>query len=147
MKRRTMALIALAVVLLDRVTKLLLGDVRFDILPGIIGIYGVRNTGMALGMLSGRTTVLTVIGVILIALLAVPLMRRPMTKGIGTALSLIFGGAVGNLIDRIAYGAVTDFLDLHFFICNVADIAITAGVVLTAGCILLGKDTYGNDKA
>lgn len=52
---------------------------------------------------------------------------------VDAAFGLMLGGAVGNGFERLAYGSVTDFVDLKLFVCNVGDIALTAGVALLAG--------------
>jgi signal peptidase II len=70
--------------------------------------------------------------------------RRVLALGLG----LIIGGALGNLVDRVIYGRVADFFDLHlgerhFFACNVADVAITCGVVLLLCDILFAREPAG----
>jgi signal peptidase II len=70
---------------------------------------------------------------------------RPEQKVEAVALSLIFGGAVGNVIDRIRFGRVIDFIDVfymshHWPAFNVADAAISVGVFLLFWCLILCKD-------
>lgn len=138
--------LALAVVVMDQVTKAL---VRRDlplyetheIIPGLLALVHGRNRGMAFGFLSGgglpaQAAVLAVLsaGVLLLVLSH----WRRLADGpvlLRTALSLVAGGAVGNLIDRIRLGYVTDFVHVYWrhhqwpdF--NVADSAITVGIVL-----------------
>lgn len=138
------ALIA-AVVILDQITKAL---VRRDIplhdsitvLPGILNLVHVRNTGAAFGFLSAvdfpyKSAVVALVAtsaLIGIALYAARGSSHGRMARIG--LALILGGAVGNLIDRLAIGSVVDFVDVvvggwHFWAFNVADSAITLGVV------------------
>lgn len=116
------------------------GSVR-QLIPGVDLVH-TKNTGVSFGLLSGAPAwavglVSTVALVIVVSLLV-----RVAPGRIGRiAAALIVGGAVGNLIDRIALGSVTDFLDLPLLPpCNVADIAITFGALTMAAAILLADD-------
>jgi len=136
-------LVAAAVVALDQAVKALVrgsmqvGE-RRD-LAAFLDLVHVRNRGVAFSALEGRTTlVVVVIAVAMGALLwyfarnaARPLMWAP--------TGLLLGGAVGNLVDRVRLGAVTDFLKLpNWPAFNVADIAITVGVVGLLAVVELG---------
>ena len=125
---------AAAVVGLDQITKALvrseidLGDKR-DLLAGV-DLVNVRNSGVAFGFLSGGGALL-VVGTA-IALLALVFFftthtGRPL---VWLPTGLLVGGAIGNLIDRARDGSVTDFVKFpHFPAFNVADMAITFGVI------------------
>jgi signal peptidase II len=123
-----------AVIALDQAVKALVrssivrGD-SDDILP-FVKLVNVRNTGVAFSMFSGGGTLLVVFAVIAtIALLGFFFAHaeRPLAW---LPTGLLLGGAVGNLIDRITEGAVTDFIKLPGWPAfNVADIAITFGVL------------------
>ena len=125
---------AVVVIALDQVTKALvrsgleLGE-RHDLLAGV-GIVNVRNSGIAFGFLAGGGAVL-VVGTA-IALLALVFFfathtGRPL---VWLPTGLMLGGAIGNLIDRARDGSVTDFVKFpHFPAFNVADMAITVGVL------------------
>jgi signal peptidase II len=108
---------------------LALGD-RRDLVPGVVDLVNVRNSGVAFGFLSDGGALL-VVGTAL-ALLALVLFfathtGRPL---IWLPTGLLLGGAVGNLIDRAREGSVTDFVKFpHFPAFNVADMAITFGVI------------------
>lgn len=126
--------VAGAVVAVDQGTKALVraGMERGEtdpILPGL-ELVNVRNTGVAFGFLSdGGAIVPIVTAVALLGLLVFFLFnrRRPLTW---LPVGLLLGGAAGNLIDRVAEGAVTDFLKIPKWPAfNVADIAITFGVL------------------
>ena len=98
----------------------------------------IRNTGAAFGILSGNIVFLIGISLLLIFYIV-----KEMKKNIDNNLSLlsfslILGGAIGNLIDRLMLGYVVDYLSLSFFspICNFSDYSITAGVVLLAIFVL-----------
>lgn len=135
------ALIALVWLALDQATKAWfeatqrLGAVMpgFDL--GILQFRLVHNTGMAWSMLSGATTFLGVVSLVVCALVAfgyfklVPRPTWPLT--LGTAL--VVAGGLGNAIDRLAHGYVVDFLEATFIdfpVFNVADIGVTCGFAL-----------------
>ncbi len=138
--------IGIAVFALDRASKFLVEQniSAFDskpVIPGFLDIVKSQNPGVAFGILAGststfRTTLLIVFS--LGALIAVASMLwRAIRMDSLTAygLSLIFGGALGNIFDRIIHGSVTDFLDVHFgsyhwYTFNLADSAITIGAAL-----------------
>ena len=129
------ALVAAGVVVLDQATKALVratierGE-REAVVPGVDLVH-TRNSGVAFGALSGGGAVVTVvIAVALVALLAyfATHVRRPL---FWLPTGLLLGGALGNVIDRVRDGAVTDFvqLPLGFPAFNVADMSITVGVL------------------
>jgi len=98
----------------------------------------VRNTGVSFGLFAAlrQPMVLTAVSGVIIAILLCWLMKNP-TRLVGIALGCVIGGAVGNVIDRLRFGAVTDFLDFHWNAYhwpafNIADSAIFIGVVLLA---------------
>lgn len=139
-------LISLAVLVLDQWTKWLV-ETRLDshatveVIPNLLNLTHVRNTGVAFGLFAAYgdatgTWVLTLAG-----LAALGLVGYFFTTVAGSdrlllvALSLVLGGAVGNLVDRVMSGGVTDFIDFyfgtyHWHTFNVADSAITIGIVL-----------------
>ena len=96
----------------------------------------VWNSGISFGMLAGYSEAMPMIISVLTILISIVLLIWLITAisiFLKLALSFILGGAVGNIIDRIQYGAVIDFIDIHFFdfhwpAFNVADAAITIGV-------------------
>lgn len=140
--------LAAVIVALDQLTKLVALDrlghgVRIDVIDGLVALGLVMNPGLAFGLLGGIPPawrwVVAVLSLIALAILAkVALRVLPTGSWIDiTAIGLIFGGAVGNLIDRARFGAVVDFIDVyyrtwHWPAFNVADSAITVGVVLLA---------------
>ena len=144
--------LSILVVIADRISKRIIESQvqpweQFTVIPGLFQIVHTRNTGIAFGMLqseSGETSsLLVVFSVLVMAFIGTLLWttskdpaREHWTLRYG--LGCIFGGAVGNLYDRIFFGSVTDFLDFywgphHFPVFNVADSAITIG----AGLLLL----------
>jgi signal peptidase II len=130
------ALVAAGVVALDQATKALVratierGE-RVSVLPGVEVVH-TRNTGVAFGALSGGGAVVTVvIALALVALLAyfATHLARPL---FWLPTGMLLGGAIGNVIDRVRDGAVTDYiqLPLGFAAFNVADMSITFGVLV-----------------
>ena len=129
----------LIVFIADRVTKILLDGVRAPLIPGVMAINGVRNTGMALGLLSGKPVAALLFSLAAVAV-CVLLLRKVRCGGLALfSVSLIAGGALGNLIDRLFFGYVVDFLELlfiDFYVFNVADAAVVAGAVLCGVSLL-----------
>jgi signal peptidase II len=139
-------LLALAVLALDQWTKWLverslpLPSSR-EIIPGFFHLSHVENRGVAFGLLaglgeSGAAWLLAGLAAVAIGVVAVYFRRTPADhRALLTALALVLGGAVGNLLDRLVDGAVTDFLGVYLGSYrwpdfNVADSAISIGLVL-----------------
>jgi len=133
----------LAVAALDQATKLVITRSlspyeAVEVIPGLFNIVHYLNKGAAFGILNqgGGLRRLFLIGVSVAALVLLAVLARQSRDRLSTlAFSLIAGGAIGNLVDRIRYGSVVDFLDFHVAswhwpAFNVADAAITAGVAL-----------------
>ena len=151
----TLVLIAAVIVLLDQVSKYLVVHYltrQVVIVPGFLDLVSVYNRGVAFGMFNNgqcifRSTLLTVLSVaVFIILFFVYLFSKDMTRLSMVALSMIMGGAVGNVIDRIRLGYVVDFIDVfvkntHWPAFNVADSAITVGAVLLAIDLLFPGNT------
>jgi signal peptidase II len=99
-----------------------------SLLPGV-DLVNTRNTGVAFSMFQGGGTLLIAFtAVAMVAVLAF-FLRRPDRPLVWLPVGLLLGGAVGNLIDRVLDGSVTDFIDLPLWPAfNVADMAITVGV-------------------
>jgi len=145
MPRRPL-LIALAVLLLDRITKRAIAQTipledAINIIPGFFRLTHLENTGAAFSLFADspspfRTTLLIVFSVAALAVVSVLLWKDRSVFHSGTlALSLILGGALGNLWDRVSDGKVTDFLDFYIGVhhwppFNVADSAIVVGALL-----------------
>jgi len=126
---------ALAVVVLDQVSKFLI-RANQDILPipaeGFFRINYVTNIGGAFGILGNQAFLLSLTAIVGIAVILI-YVRYPSFNSIlvRMALGLLLGGAVGNLIDRLALGWVVDFIDIGAWpVFNLADSAITVGIIL-----------------
>ncbi|MDP2932365.1 MAG: signal peptidase II [Chloroflexota bacterium] len=139
-------LIALLVLVTDQLTKLWIrshlfaGQTLFSI--GFFRIDYVRNTGAAFGLFQDHTfylTILSIVGAVVVLVYALVVNPRyPFLTGLRwVALGLILGGTIGNLIDRLRLGYVTDFIDFTYWPAfNIADASVTTGVILFAYTLL-----------
>ncbi|OQA21831.1 MAG: lipoprotein signal peptidase [Firmicutes bacterium ADurb.Bin354] len=116
-------------------TNLKPGD-NFDVIPGVLKIYHLENTGAVWGMMKGQIPLFLICTIVIMAGCIAILVRIPAEKKYGAlhvALSLVLSGAVGNMIDRIGKQSVTDFIFFHiinFPIFNYADICVVVAVFL-----------------
>ena len=130
---------------LDKVTKNLVeGSIPFGTeVPAVghlVGITNVRNSGAAFGLVPAGAGVFLVASIVVSIALVVYVARTPTSLWGGVVLGLILGGTIGNGFDRLFYGFVTDFINVHFWpVFNVADSAISTGVVLLIAGTLLRK--------
>ena len=130
--------VALVVLLVDQLTKLAVravGDaLHVTVVPGVIDFMFVRNIGAAFSMGEGHGIAFAVLALAVIIAIAVYLVRAPQLAHLEVVgMAMVAGGAIGNAIDRLAFGFVTDFIATTFIdfpVFNVADIGITLGVVL-----------------
>lgn len=127
-------LLAAAVVGLDQLTKdtiaagIAPGQER-SLLPGV-HLVDVHNTGVAFGVLSGGGVLVLACTLLAVAALIAYFVLHPGRRGLWVPTGLLLGGAIGNLIDRLVHGSVTDFIKLPYWPpFNVADMAITFGVI------------------
>ena len=124
-----------AVIALDAVTKTLaascLADGAVTLIPGVLEFTYVENRGAAFGMLADhRWVFLAASSVAIIAIIGYLAVKRPPSRLIRISLALIAGGGVGNMIDRVARGYVTDFINptfIDFYVFNVADSCVCIG--------------------
>jgi signal peptidase II len=129
---------AAVVVVLDQVTKHFFwrNGQNYELIPGYFNITLVKNAGAAFGMFQGARLFFVVASFIAVALIIyLGLRLPPEQKQRRLWLGLILGGAVGNLIDRVATGQVTDFIQIgvagHYWpVFNVADMGVTIGAAL-----------------
>lgn len=136
------AAVALAVYAADRFTKawvvsaVPVNEAR-EVVDGWVRIANVRNTGAAFGLLPERTSLLSILSIV--AVLVILYYYRGMaarSAPIAATLGMQLGGAVGNLVDRVGQGYVTDFVDVgipdgwRFWAFNVADSSIVVGIAL-----------------
>jgi signal peptidase II len=128
-------------ILIDQLTKALIvraSIFRVTLIPGFLWLEKVTNTGIAFGMFSSYTDQITVISIVVVIVLAIYQKRF---RGIQrVAVGMIIGGALGNIVDRIRFGKVVDFIRLRYYpaIFNVADSLIFIGGVIIALTYLWG---------
>lgn len=127
---------------------------KIDIIHGVLSLVPVENTGASFGMLSGKTTYLTIVSticaVVLFFFIFYTYKRRNLW--LRSALILITAGAIGNIIDRIALGYVRDFIYfelINFAVFNFADSCLTVGTVVLLIYIIFfyGKEEQELAKA
>jgi signal peptidase II len=146
----------LAVILIsDQVTKLIVGRTMalhhsIPVIEGLFNLTYIRNTGAAFGIFAGSAEIFRRPFLIIVSIAAsgfiLNLLRRLPARetGLITAMTFILGGAIGNLIDRVIYGEVIDFLDFvwagyHWPAFNIADSFITVGVAITIVYLIRAK--------
>ena len=154
-KRRLGFTVAAIVFALDQLTKWIvagpldLHSVRQIVLLPIFNLTWTENQGISLGLLNaeseiGRWLLVAVTGAIAIAVAV--WIGREKQRGDQIALGMVLGGALGNILDRVRFGYVVDFADLHFgdfrpfLVFNVGDAAISIGVVILLLRAFLTRD-------
>jgi signal peptidase II len=156
-KRYSLTFVVVAcVVLLDQITKFFISSNMsvhdsFTVIDGLFNITYIRNTGAAFGFLANASPLVRsffLIGVTIAVILLIIYYIwniKAEEKFFTFPLSLILGGAVGNLIDRVRFGDVIDFLDFyivsyHWPAFNVADSAISIGAIILLFEVFKGKE-------
>jgi signal peptidase II len=141
MRRATLALIALVLIAADRGSKILVEGIDLGAPHQLIGsflqIIRGENRGGLFGIVQGSAPLLALlsIGVILALVIYHERERLPQVTPLTVGVGLLIGGAIGNLIDRLAFGYVLDFIDvgvgsLRFWTFNIADAGISFGIVI-----------------
>ena len=135
----------IALIAIDRLSKILaarylVGKGTVTVIPYLLGLRYLENTGMAFSLLSGKTVFLAAVTAVALAAMAyfifIKKAGRPFER---FCFMLIFAGGIGNLIDRVYQGYVIDyfeFLFIDFAIFNVADVYVCVGVGLYAIYVL-----------
>lgn len=143
-------LVSLMVVVLDQISKL---SVRYffeygkshDVIGNVLRLTYIENPGMAFGIQVGGQPFFTLFAALATVVIFIYLIKAREEKApLRFALALVLGGAVGNLIDRFLYGKVIDFIDIgvgnaRWYIFNLADSAVTIGMVILAAMVLFDK--------
>ena len=148
-RRWLMALIAVAVILLDRFTKLwivahITPGHAIIVIPKVFRLTHVLNTGAAFSMFESSPSPLlvrnlliafSVVAVIVVLVLLWRIGRTVTTTSV--ALALILGGAIGNLYDRVRYAHVVDFLEVHIVRYHWPDFNVADSAIVVGACLLL----------
>jgi signal peptidase II len=153
---------AAVIILLDQLTKAWITMTLrlhegFSVVDGFFNIVHVRNPGAAFGFLAGASPAFRSVFFIAVTVAAIVIILQYLRKArveersLVVALALIVAGAVGNLIDRVRFGEVVDFLDVyvgvhHWPAFNVADSAITCGAILLAMTLLRRRKDGADGK-
>ena len=130
-------------VLADQVTKYLVrahirpGD-AYTVIPGCFDLVHGQNPGIVFGMFREAPGLFTLLGIVTVPLLVWGYVTLPLTSWGRVAWSVIVAGAVGNAIDRLLFGQVTDFIDwyigsYHWYAFNIADACLFVGVFALVG--------------
>lgn len=145
------ALLIVLLVVIDQVVKFL---VRANIplgqyvpfIPHVMDLTYWRNTGAAFSLFSRHTWILTIVSLVVAVVIAGALVKKVVSHPFGvTALSVVLAGAVGNLIDRLFFGYVTDMFAttfMNFAIFNVADVCVVLGGIATVIYVLFFYEKY-----
>ena len=133
---RRFFLAALIVLVVDRVSKVLVEKFMFlsqtiPLWKGVFHLTSIQNRGAGFGLLRGRQTLLILISLLAVLLILYYLPSIIRDRRSVLPFALLFGGALGNLLDRVFLGYVVDFLDFRIWpVFNIADSAITIGAIL-----------------
>ena len=121
------------------------------LLPGLVELYYIRNTGGGFSILSGHTWLLTLLTAAVMVVVAVLLVRRTFPHPLAMwTLTAILGGGLGNLIDRVRLGYVVDMFNFQFMsypVFNVADILVVCGTIGFAAYYLFLHDREKPEEA
>ncbi|MGI8608814.1 MAG: signal peptidase II [Candidatus Dormibacteria bacterium] len=146
-------LVALIVFVLDRVTKiavqhnLALGE-HVSVVGDLLWIDHSQNTGIAFSLATSFSSIVFVFDIGAILFILYLARRVPRTEPwMRLGLGLVLGGAIGNVVDRVLAGSVTDFIDFRVFpVFNVADSAISVGAILLAWRLYMGSKATEADE-
>ena len=136
---KTLARVAILAAMLDLAVKLAFPLRDGALLHGLLAIHQTSNTGAAFGLLSGQGGLSLILSALLLALAGYFAQEQPLGCLQQTGAGLLLGGALGNLLDRLVHGAVSDYLKLLFVrfpIFNLADVFITLGAGLLVVSLL-----------
>ena len=158
-KKLPLFLTAAALVVVDQITKVLtrafipLGETR-TLVPHVVGLTYVQNTGAAFSSFSGGTKLLALLSLVITVLIGIAIakdwLRHPFAQW---SMAVVMAGAFGNFIDRAFLGYVTDMVDtlfMNFAVYNFADICVVLGILALAIYIIFfyekceGKKAHGH---
>lgn len=155
MKKFLTIIAAVLLVAIDQIIKLLVvnhlkpvGSVT--VIDNLFNLTYVENTGMAFGLLSQQRWIFILLTTVVMIILVIALFKlKNQSRLFYISVALLVGGGIGNLIDRVAYGYVIDYISLSFFppVCNFADYCVTAGVIIFLIYLFFYTDFLkGDDK-
>ena len=143
--------ISIIVLIIDQILKLLVQtfSTNISVIKNFFAITYYQNTGAAWSILEGQQVLLILVAVVMLVVVYSMMFSFEENKLTNFAFGVLFGGIVGNLIDRILFGYVRDFIAFtifgyHFPIFNIADVAIVVGVILLIIDTIKGEIKNGN---
>ena len=123
-----------------------------EVLPGVVGLTYTQNTGAAFSMLQGKQWLFAVIFLLLTGLILAEYFKRPLpfTRFERWCIAAVYGGGLGNMIDRVRLGYVVDMIETEFMdfpVFNVADCFITCGcIALIVSLVFFNKEFWKDGK-
>lgn len=137
---KKISIISLFVILIDQIIKMIISNTisylgTFEVIPGFFNITNVHNEGAAWSMFSGKQFILIIVGVLAVAGIYLFLIKNKKLNMFEiTCYSLLIGGIIGNLIDRVIFNYVIDYLEFifgnyHYPVFNFADMCIVVSII------------------
>lgn len=154
MKKDKIYIICVWWIIIDQIIKTIVTmkmklEEAINIIPNFFRLYYIKNTGAAFSIFAGKKYLLIIVGIIVFFCLVHYIKKNRITKRLEIiSLGIMMGGIVGNLVDRLLYGAVIDYLSFIIFgysfaVFNFADIGIVIGIVMLVISIIKQNN---NDK-
>lgn len=151
MSKKLLILISSIVIILDQVSKYVMVRVlksgAITVIKKVLYLTYVKNYGVAFNMLNNKRFIIILISIILISLIYSYMKSFKNNTRNHIAFGLVYGGILGNFIDRIFIGYVRDFIDVriinyHYPVFNIADSAIVIGIILLIIAIIKKEDSH-----
>lgn len=143
MNRKTLAALPALIILAgDLALKKAAAGQHRALIPSILSLDFTLNTGFALGLFPDSALAATILSLLILAAVFALFLRYHWNTGSLIGFGLVLGGALGNLYDRLCFSAVRDLFRLdfiHFYIFNLADVGVVAGVTLIILCTLFSR--------
>ena len=148
-------LISLILLIVDQLVKLLIKSTfklpeELELIPNFFSLHYLQNDGAAFSILQNKTYLLVIVAIICLGIMVYYIQKeKTFTKLSSISLGLILGGIIGNLLDRIIYKKVIDYLSFTFFtynfpVFNIADVGITVGALLLIVSCLKEEQSSNN---
>ena len=145
-------IITIMILFLDQLTKFIFTNKKIIIIKDLFSINYCENYGAAWSLFNNQVLGLIIISLVIFLLLLKYKKSFLLNTRNKLAFGLVFGGLLGNLIDRIVFGYVKDFISILIFnyqfpVFNIADMAIVMGMVLILIAVLKKEDMYGKNSS
>lgn len=148
---KKIVIISTITLIIDQILKSLvaLNDIHVNVLFNILRLNYYENTGAAFSILQGKVPYLILISIIMLVIIYSMTFSYEEKKITNISFGLLIGGVFGNLVDRVFYGFVRDFIDIKLFgynfpVFNIADVSIVVGVIILLLVTLKGDSKNGN---